>query len=191
MSFIVYTKYYISDKFTNDTIIPYRMAVYWFLFSSHHKRSPLPDYSYFSIKVSINNISYISIYQAPSCMIDFPNQELYNEIKLYPRLKGRLKKHWRNYMTDNIENILTRLIQAFSGVAGIDAIVLGGSRATGTANKDSDIDIGIYYDEASFDLSSFRQKAESLDDEHRTNIIADPGEWGPWINGGSCINGIE
>jgi hypothetical protein len=29
--------------------------------------------------------------QAPSCMIDFPNQELYNEIKLYPQLKRHEK----------------------------------------------------------------------------------------------------
>lgn len=90
-------------------------------------------------------------------------------------------------MTDKIETILTRLIQAFRGVTGINAIVLGGSRATGTANKDSDIDIGIYYDVASFDLSSFRQKALALDDEHRTNIVTDPGEWGPWINGGGWL----
>jgi predicted nucleotidyltransferase len=90
-------------------------------------------------------------------------------------------------MPDKIENIVTQLIQNFSGVTGINAIVLGGSRATGTANKDSDIDIGIYYDEESFDLSSFRQKAVSLDDEHRTNLITDPGEWGPWINGGGWL----
>jgi len=77
-------------------------------------------------------------------------------------------------MTNKIENILTQITHALDGVAGIDAIVLGGSRATGTANKDSDIDIGIYYDEASFDLKTFRQKAVSLDDEHRINIITDP-----------------
>lgn len=56
-------------------------------------------------------------------------------------------------MPNKTENILTQIIHAFNGVDGIDAIVLGGSHATGTANKDSDIDIGIYYDEASFDLN--------------------------------------
>lgn len=90
-------------------------------------------------------------------------------------------------MPNKIENILTQIIHTFNGVAGIDAIVLGGSHATGTANKDSDIDIGIYYDETSFDLTSFRQKAVSLDDEHRINIITDTGEWGPWINGGGWL----
>jgi predicted nucleotidyltransferase len=90
-------------------------------------------------------------------------------------------------MINKIENILARIIHAFHGVTGIDAIVLGGSRATGTANKDSDIDIGIYYDTKLFDLSSFRRQAASLDDEHRNNAITDPGEWGPWINGGGWL----
>lgn len=90
-------------------------------------------------------------------------------------------------MVDKTENILSKIINSFNEIAGIDAIVLGGSRATGTANKDSDVDIGIYYDGASFDLSSFRQKTVSLDDEHRKNIITNPGEWGPWINGGGWL----
>lgn len=90
-------------------------------------------------------------------------------------------------MTTNIENILEQILHAFNGVAGIDAIVLGGSQATGTANKDSDIDIGIYYDDMSFDLAAFRQKAVLLDDEHRNNLITEPGEWGPWINGGGWL----
>lgn len=89
---------------------------------------------------------------------------------------------------EKAENILTQIVHVFSGVTGIDAIVLGGSRATGTASKDSDIDIGIYYDKALFDLSSFKQKAVSLDDEHRKNVITDPDDWGPWINGGGWLN---
>ena len=90
-------------------------------------------------------------------------------------------------MVDKTENILSKIINSFNEIADIDAIVLGVSRATGTANKDSDIDIGIYYDGASFDLSSLRQKTVSLDDEHRKNIITDPGKWGPWINGGGWL----
>ena len=95
-------------------------------------------------------------------------------------------------MINNIENILSQVLQTFHLVAGIDAIVLGGSHATGTANKNSDIDVGIYYDETTFDLSSFRCLAATLDDEHRKDIITEPGEWGPWINGGGwlTINGI-
>ncbi len=88
---------------------------------------------------------------------------------------------------DKLENILLKIVHAFEGISGIDAIVLGGSRATGTSNKDSDIDIGIYYDEELFDLSTFRQKTVILDDEHRTNLITNPGDWGPWINGGGWL----
>ena len=69
-------------------------------------------------------------------------------------------------MPDKIDSILTQIVHAFNGVTGIDAIVLGGFRATGTANKASDIDIGIYYDEALFDRALFKQKAALLDDEH-------------------------
>lgn len=36
-------------------------------------------------------------------------------------------------MPDKIENILAQIVYAFNGVTGIDAIVLGGSRATDTA----------------------------------------------------------
>lgn len=90
-------------------------------------------------------------------------------------------------MPDKIENIMTQIVHAFNGVTGIDAIVLGGSRATGTGNKASDIDIGIYYDEESFDLALFKQKAALLDDEHRKDAITDPGDWGPWINGGGWL----
>lgn len=93
----------------------------------------------------------------------------------------------RYYMSDKIENILAQVVHAFNGVTGIDAIVLGGSRATGTVNKVSDIDIGIYYDEASFDLVLFKQKAVLLDDEHRKDAITNPGDWGPWINGGGWL----
>ncbi len=88
---------------------------------------------------------------------------------------------------DKTESILIQIVQAFHRVAGIDAIVLGGSHATGTANENSDIDIGVYYDEMSFDLTSFKQKAVSLDDEQRENAITNPEDWGPWINGGGWL----
>lgn len=90
-------------------------------------------------------------------------------------------------MPDKIENILTQVVHAFNGISGIDAIVLGGSRATGTASEASDIDIGIYYDEKVFDIKSFKLKAASLDDDRRIDAITDLGAWGPWINGGGWL----
>ncbi len=90
-------------------------------------------------------------------------------------------------MVQAVEKILTEIVRAFCGIQGIDAIVLGGSRATGTAGKDSDIDIGIYYDESSFDVAALQRCGASLDDEHRENAVTGLGEWGPWINGGGWL----
>jgi hypothetical protein len=32
-----------------------------------------------------------------------------------------------------------------------------------------------------------REVASSLDDEHRPDVLTEPGEWGPWINGGGWL----
>ena len=52
-------------------------------------------------------------------------------------------------MGDIIENI----VDSLKDVKGLEAIVLGGSRARGTQSSDSDIDIGLYYDKETIDLS--------------------------------------
>ena len=44
-------------------------------------------------------------------------------------------------MNDKAQTIADRLGQ----IDGVVAVVLGGSRARGTASPDSDIDLGIYY----------------------------------------------
>ena len=89
-------------------------------------------------------------------------------------------------MTEPIDSILARIADELQGVAGIDAIVLGGSRATGTASEHSDIDIGVYYG-ADFDVSAFQRAASQLDDAHRADCATPPGAWGPWINGGGWL----
>ncbi len=86
-----------------------------------------------------------------------------------------------------VEYLLEKITHSLIGVSGIDAIVLGGSRATETSGKDSDIDIGIYYDSSTFDFITFRQKAILFDDEHRQDAITRPGDWGAWINGGGWL----
>lgn len=72
-------------------------------------------------------------------------------------------------------------------VSGIQAIVLGGSRARGTHSPESDIDIGIYYDKETLDLVSLNKAAKLVDDEHRDNLVVPPGEWGQWVNGGGWL----
>ena len=85
-----------------------------------------------------------------------------------------------------IESILESVVDRFKTVKGIDAIVLGGSRATKTENEFSDIDIGIYYNKK-FDIDKFKENASVLDDMKREDCITNLGEWGPWIDGGGWL----
>ena len=86
--------------------------------------------------------------------------------------------------SDLIEDILERL----KTVRGIDAVVLGGSRARGTHTDSSDVDLGIYYNRSvPMDLTALARLAAEIDDEHRENIVTDLGGWGPWINGGGWL----
>jgi len=88
---------------------------------------------------------------------------------------------------DMVDNIIQLVREKLSSLPYIEGIVLGGSRARGTHTEDSDIDIGIYYHSESFDLDTINQLAAELDDEHRSNLIAPPGAWGNWINGGGWL----
>jgi predicted nucleotidyltransferase len=91
-----------------------------------------------------------------------------------------------------VDLIINRVVEALNSIDGIDAIVLGGSRAKGNYTAKSDIDVGIYYTNGDLlDLEELDRVATELDDEHRHNLITKIGEWGPWINGGGwlCIDG--
>jgi predicted nucleotidyltransferase len=88
---------------------------------------------------------------------------------------------------NEIRIILDKAVTALAAISGIEAVVLGGSRARGTHSSESDIDIGIYYDNAAFDLVSLNEAAQLLDDGHREDLIVPPGEWGKWVNGGGWL----
>ncbi|MFE5323464.1 nucleotidyltransferase domain-containing protein [Paenibacillus sp. NPDC056579] len=84
--------------------------------------------------------------------------------------------------------VIEKLAAKLKTVQGIQAIVLGGSRASGTHAEQSDIDIGLYYDpEVPIDLPALEQLASEVDDERRSGLITPIGEWGPWINGGGWL----
>ncbi len=82
-----------------------------------------------------------------------------------------------------IENIVARLKQ----VRGVQALVLGGSYASGTQHPDSDIDIAIYYrEEQPLDTTQIRTIATLLNDTPDP-VVTDIGGWGRWVNGGSWL----
>jgi hypothetical protein len=73
-------------------------------------------------------------------------------------------------------------------VPNLAAIVLGGSYASGLARPDSDIDLGLYYREASpFSYEQIRSIAEGISIPGSVPVVTQPYEWGPWVNGGAWI----
>ncbi len=92
-------------------------------------------------------------------------------------------------MTNNIDLIITRIVDQLKELEGLEAIVLSGSRARGTHSAQSDIDLGLYYlPEHPIDRKQLSEIATTLDDLNRRDIITAVGEWGPWINGGGWLN---
>jgi hypothetical protein len=73
-------------------------------------------------------------------------------------------------------------------VAGVEAVVLGGSRGRGNHKPDSDYDLGIYFDSsATFDIAALNRVAQTWDDDHRSDICTPVGGWGPWVTGGGWL----
>jgi predicted nucleotidyltransferase len=91
--------------------------------------------------------------------------------------------------TENeIEQILSQVVARVSKIDGVQAIVLGGSRARGTADERSDIDLGIYYDgRRPFSTVALGAVAKELDDRHAEGLVTSFGEWGPAVNGGGWL----
>src|SRR5262249_20301786 len=88
----------------------------------------------------------------------------------------------------NDEALLGRLVRAVAPVPGIEAVVLGGSRARGTATAGSDYDIGLYYrGSRPIDIAALRGVAASLDDRGAAAEVTPLGGWGPWIDGGGWL----
>lgn len=86
-----------------------------------------------------------------------------------------------------IEKTIASIVNELKKYDFIKGIVLGGSRATGTATEDSDIDIGIYYEKGKLDFEGLNFTAQQLDDAHREHLICREGEWGNWVNCGGWL----
>jgi len=74
-----------------------------------------------------------------------------------------------------------------SQIPGVEAVVLGGSYARGMQHADSDLDVGLcYQEERPFPVADIRRVAAALS-TRGTPVVTDFYEWGPWVNGGAWI----
>jgi len=86
------------------------------------------------------------------------------------------------------ELLLHQLVDHLKPVHGLRAIVLGGSYASGAPRPDSDIDIGLYYDENQpLDIGHVRSIASRINDAQEPTVT-DLGGWGTWVNGGAWLS---
>jgi hypothetical protein len=84
--------------------------------------------------------------------------------------------------------MLNDIVDRVRGVPNVVAVVLGGSFARGLAGPVSDLDIGLYYREASpFPVDQLRSIAESICVPGSIPTVTIFYEWGPWVNGGAWI----
>jgi len=89
-------------------------------------------------------------------------------------------------LTDaRLREIAERLVD----VPGVSGVMLGGSRSRGAELPDSDVDLGLYY-RAPLDVPALRALAAALAGG-RTGTgapeLTQPGEWGPWVDGGGWL----
>jgi hypothetical protein len=73
-------------------------------------------------------------------------------------------------------------------VPGVVAVALGGSFARGRARPDSDLDLGVYYEDGGdLDLRALGELAARLHDGPEPALPTAPGAWGRWANGGAWL----
>ena len=83
--------------------------------------------------------------------------------------------------------LIDQIITQLKSVRGVQAIVLGGSYASGMQHPDSDIDIAIYYRQAQpLDSKQVRTIAVALNDTSNP-VVTDISSWGRWVNGGAWL----
>ena len=87
-------------------------------------------------------------------------------------------------LSDEKQQLIGSLVKDLRLVDNVQAIVLGGSVAEGTATPLSDIDLGIYYSpKKPFDIKSIAAVFQKY--EKSKTLFTDFYGWGPWANGGA------
>jgi len=83
---------------------------------------------------------------------------------------------------------LPAVVARLAEVPGVEAVVLGGSRAQGQHAEASDWDLGLYYESAeAFNVVALNRVAATLDDARREDLCTPIGGWGPWVVGGGWL----
>ena len=91
-------------------------------------------------------------------------------------------------MTGDADPILARIVPRLAEVSGVASVVLGGSRARGTATEASDYDVGLYFRHvAPLDTGQLLKVARELVDDPDRAVVTSVGEWGPNIVGGGWL----
>lgn len=58
----------------------------------------------------------------------------------------------------------------------------------GTADRHSDVDLGLYYDSLHpFRIAELKRAACELDDRHIPGLVTNFGDWGPGVDGGGWL----
>ena len=84
--------------------------------------------------------------------------------------------------------LLETLVGSLSKVPHMQAIVLGGSYASGTQHSASDLDVGLYYLEAQpFSVDAVREVAAAVSRTGTRPTVTGFYAWGAWVNGGAWI----
>ncbi len=82
-----------------------------------------------------------------------------------------------------ILDLANSIASRLANVAGVRAVVIGGSQARGTAVPGSDLDIGIYY-LGVLDTDAINGIVKTLCPTAEATPV---GGWGPWIDGGAWL----